>query len=76
MCLIINIHNTNLSLGAYYINFSISKGDFKKNNLEVLDNAYQAIGFEILSNEEGIGNAYKWNDSWGNFHFNTKIKIN
>ena len=76
MCVNINIQNPNLSLGDYHINFSISKGNFKKNNLEMLDNAYEAIGFEILSNEEGISNAYKWDSSWGNFHFNTELKVN
>ncbi len=72
----INIQNPNLSIGEYYINFSISKGNFKNNNLEMLDNAYEAIGFEILSNDDGNENAYKWNKSWGNFHFNSKLKIN
>lgn len=71
----LDILNSNLSLGDYYINFSISKGDFENNNLEMLDNAYEAIGFNVFV-DENYENTYKWDGDWGDFHFNTSLKIN
>ncbi|WP_147678590.1 ABC transporter ATP-binding protein [Algibacter pacificus] len=71
----LTILNSNLALGEYYMNFSISKGRFRENNLEMLDNVYEAIGFDVFNeiNLEG-GNTYKWDNSWGNFHFKSIIK--
>ncbi|GGK54084.1 MULTISPECIES: ABC transporter ATP-binding protein [Flavobacteriaceae] len=71
----LSIINHNLSIGNYYLNISISIGDIKNSNLEVIDHAYEVIGFEVL-NEDVVDNyVIKWNKSWGDIFFDTKIEI-
>lgn len=73
-----NIHltltNPNLSTGEYYLNLSISRGNISESNLEVVDHAYEAIGFEVQQEKE-VSHFIKWEKSWGSIHFQSTIKI-
>ena len=69
------IKNHNLSFGEYYINISISKGSIEESNLEVLDHAYECIGFEIYTEKVVEKNFFKWNKAWGHLYFPSEIDI-
>lgn len=68
------IRHHNLSVGEYYLNIAVSQGDVRAANLNTIDHAYEAIGFEIYS--EGGKEQYplKWNKSWGNLFFDSEIE--
>ena len=69
------IPNHNLSIGDYFLNFSVSHGNIKDSNLKVIDHAYEAIGFEILK-EDNNSEYFQWNKSWGNLFLDSEIIIN
>tara|TARA_R100000935_G_scaffold7556_5_gene15991 strand:- start:20765 stop:22039 length:1275 start_codon:yes stop_codon:yes gene_type:complete len=71
----LSILNHNLSVGEYYLHFSISKGSLEEGNIEVLDHAYEAIAFEIYN--EGFENDYlvRWNMYWGDVFFQSDVKL-
>lgn len=72
----LKILNHNLSVGEYYLNFSISQGSLKKSNLKILDHAYEAIAFEIFNEDFEKTYLTKWNNRWGDLFFESKISIN
>ena len=69
------IPNHNLSVGEYYLNLAISQGNIRASNLSTIDHAYEAIGFEIYSEGGNEKYALRWNKSWGNSFFDSKIEI-
>lgn len=71
----LTLPNHNLSVGEYYFNFSISKGSIVNSNLVALDHAYEAIGFEIFNENEDKDYLIKWNNSWGELFFDSKISV-
>ncbi|SDS23125.1 lipopolysaccharide transport system ATP-binding protein [Gillisia sp. Hel1_33_143] len=68
------IENHNLSPGEYYLNFSVATGSLENSNFIILDQAFEAIGFEILDSFNN-GVFTKWSKSWGDIHFKSDIKI-
>ena len=71
----LTIFDHNLSVGEYYMNFSVSKGSLKDGNIEVLDHAYEAIAFEIYNESYEKDYLLKWNKYWGDIFFKSKIEI-
>lgn len=65
----------NLATGRYYINVAINTGSLGLGNLKMIDQAYQAISFELLK-EKAEGNyILDWNPSWGKFYFESNLII-
>ncbi|MWW24820.1 ABC transporter ATP-binding protein [Algibacter lectus] len=69
-----SITNHNLAVGDYYLNISISKGSIYTSDLEDLDHAYEAIGFEVLSETKNNDYIIKWNSDWGDVFFDSNIE--
>jgi lipopolysaccharide transport system ATP-binding protein len=71
----LSIINHNLAVGEYYLHFSISRGSLQEGNVEVLDQAYEAIAFEIYN--EGFEKDYlvRWNKYWGDIFFQSHVKL-
>ncbi|RLJ64382.1 lipopolysaccharide transport system ATP-binding protein [Lacinutrix venerupis] len=75
MIINLSINNHNLTFGEYFINISLSKGSLADSNLEDLDHAYEAIGFEVLSETKDKNSIIKWNKIWGDVFFESNIEI-
>lgn len=73
--IILEIKGHNLAVGEYYLNFSVSKGDYIDSHLLVLDHAYEAIGLNIIKEKEGQNYIMTWDKNWGNLFFESEIKI-
>lgn len=69
------ISNHNLATGSYYMNISISTGHVEESNLKTIDHAYEAIGFEILKEQESGKYITEWNAGWGKLFFQSKIGL-
>lgn len=69
-----SITNHNLAIGEYYLNISISRGSIYTSDLEDLDHAFEAIGFEVLSETKNNDYVIKWNTDWGNVFFDSNIE--
>ena len=71
----LSIFNHNLSIGEYYMHFSISKGNLEGGDIEVLDHAYEAIGFEIYNESSEKDYLLNWNKYWGDIFFQSNIRV-
>jgi len=71
----LNISTHNLALGSYYMNISISSGTVQKDNLRMLDHAYQSITFEISREKEETVHLTQWNSNWGKLSLQSKVKL-
>jgi len=71
----LNISNHNLAPGSYYMNISISSGTVQKDNLKMLDHAYESIAFEISREKEETVHLTQWNSNWGKLFLQSKVKL-
>lgn len=71
----LRIMEHNLGIGEYYMNFSISTGSLYDSNMKVIDHAYEAIGFEILSISDRGNYDVKWNHAWGPIFLQSEINF-
>ena len=69
--LVIEAHN--LAPGQYYINLAISEGSLENSNLSDIDKAFEAIGFEVVL-QENNEHFIKWKKSWGTVFFPSKVE--
>ncbi len=71
---LIEIANHNLSVGTYYLNFSVATGSVETDNLSTLDHAYQAILFEITQEDTEGDYLTEWRDNWGACYFESNLQ--
>jgi len=66
----------NLSIGEYYLSFSVGKGDHTIGNTEY-DILYEVLRFEVVSEyaESNDSNIVKWNSDWGSILFKTNTEV-
>jgi len=74
-CITLEIENHNLSLGNYYLNFSVGKGSPIIGNIIEYDHAYEAIGFEVVKLKKDKEQIVKWMKNWGNIYFESRIEL-
>ena len=72
----LEVQEHNLSVGDYYLNFSVSRGENIDSNLKVLDHAYEAIGFDIVKETRELDYVMNWNKNWGNLFFKSNVELN
>lgn len=71
----LTIPHHNLAPGSYYLNIAISTGEVQKDNLKMLDHAYEVIFFDVKQEKEGGEYMTEWNSGWGNSFLISEIKI-
>jgi lipopolysaccharide transport system ATP-binding protein len=69
----LSIPNHNLAPGSYYLNISISSGNVRKDNLKMLDHAYESITFEISRESKNTVHLTQWNSNWGKLFLQSKL---
>jgi ABC-type multidrug transport system ATPase subunit len=69
------IPNHNLSPGSYYINISLSQGEIEKDNLRMLDHAYEVIAFEISQENKHSVFLTEWKSNWGKVFLKCQTRL-
>lgn len=70
----LQIENHNLTLGSYYLNFSVGTGSPTIGNVLEYDHAYEAINFSVVKLRDDYKHIVKWKKNWGNLYFDSVIK--